>query len=639
MKKNFKIYAIAATAALTAACTMSSLDVESGSKAVTINASFADEDAKSVLQEDNSVFWEKGDAINVFCADENARFETSIDAPAATCQFTGSLNVVVGMDEGLTGSNSIYALYPYNSSALVKDGTITTTLSSEQVGKAGSFAKDTYIAMGKSDNFQIGFYAVCGGVRFSLTRSDITKVTFKATAGEKIAGKFTAEFSEADGVPAVKSVDMGEDVITLTAPEGGCFEAGKFYYIVALPATLSGGFQMQFKTSDNKAATYTVTEPVTIKRKTFGSLSEIDKNLEFAEYVPSWSRKLIDFHPTVMTMEIDPITDQPVIATVEYAGTSAGPVTMFYGVSGTPVVASAPGQVCQYLAFGISPEGKKYVYSHDKTEKKGFILSSSDGTTWTKEIEGIDQTNAYYGRNIAFVGSEIFAATSNNAAGAVAKRDVNLTCYNGSNWSTGNPLTGRTSGWVSYNPILVSSNGAMYCFVTNYSAPTGLSIYKYASKVWSEVITINASEPSFAPYVFNQYLQDMCVTPDGKIYIAIGATGAGNYGVAVICIDPSEAKPEDRVYVVADKITLTDSIASRYSRLAIAPDGTLYFAYRNDSQYLFVTTLNEDKWEWNTPVQLTSSKTTDDIIVRCDSKGKPYVVAALDNHIEIFTLE
>lgn len=639
MKKNLKYFAIALATVFASACSVSDLKVEEGSKEVTIDASFASESGKSILQEDNSVFWENGDAINVFCAGENSRFVTDVAAPAATCKFTGSLNVVVGMDEGLTGNNSINVLYPYNSNASIKDGAISTILSGEQVGKAGSFAKDTYVAIGKSDNFQVGFYAVCGGVRFSLTRDDITRVTFKSVAGEAVAGKFTTAFDESTNVPVVKSVELVEDVITLTAPDGGCFEAGKYYYIVTLPATLANGFQMEFKTSGNKVATYTDSKSVTIKRKTFGSLAEIDKNLEFTDYVPSWRKKIIDFHPTVMTMEIDPVTDMPVIATVEYAGTSAGPVTMFYNLSGTPVVASAPGQVCQYLAFGISPEGKKYVYSQDKTAKKGFILSSSDGINWTEEIKGIDQTNAYYGRNIAFVGSEIFAATSNNAAGAVARRDVNLTCYNGSNWSTGNPLTGRTSGWVSYNPILVSSNGAMYCFVTNYSDPTGLSIYKYASKVWSEVITINASEPSFAPYVFNQYLQDMCVTPDGKIYIAIGATGAGNYGVAVICIDPSETKPEDRVYVVADKIPLTDSIASRYSRIALAPDGTLYFAYRNDSKYLFITTLNEDKWEWNTPVQLTSSTTTDDIIVRCDSKGKPYVVAALDNVIQIFTLE
>ena len=640
MKKNLKYFAIALATVFASACSVSDLKVEEGSKEVTIDASFASESGKSILQEDNSVFWENGDAINVFCAGENSRFVTDIATPAATCKFTGSLNVVVGMDEGLTGNNAINVLYPYNSKASIKDGAISTTLSGEQVGKAGSFAKDTYVAIGTSENFQVGFYAVCGGVRFSLTRDDITRVTFKSVAGEAVAGKFTTAFDESTNVPVVKSVELVEDVITLTAPDGGCFEAGKYYYIVTLPATLEKGFQMEFKTSGNKVATYTDSKSVTIKRKTFGSLAEIDKNLEFTDYVPSWTRKVIDFHPTIMTMEIDPVTDMPVIATVEYAGTSAGPVTMFYGLSGTPVVASAPGQVCQYLAFGISPSGKKYVYSQDKTAKKGFILSSSDGTTWAKEIEGIDLTNSYNGRNIAFIGNEIFAATSNNAAaGAIGKRGANLTCYNGSVWSTGNPLMDRPSSWYAYYPTLVTKGDAMYCFVTNMAAPTGLSIYKYASKVWSEVITINASEPSFAPYVFGSYLQDMCVTPDGKIYIAIGATGAGNYGVAVICIDPSETKPEDRLYVVADKITLTDSIASRYSRLAIASDGTLYFAYRNDNQYLFVTTLNEDKWEWNTPVQLTSSKTTDDIIVRCDSKGKPYVAAALDNVIQIFTLE
>lgn len=641
MKKNFKFFACAAIAVLTAACAENRIDVAgNGSKEVIIDASFAPE-AKSVLQEDNSVFWEKGDAINVFCAGENSRFETTLDAPAAVCQFKGSLNVIVGMDEGLTGSNSIYVLYPYNSAASINGSEITTTLPEEQVGKAGSFAKDSYIAIGQSDNFQASFYAVCGGVRFSLTRNDVTSVTLKATAGEAIAGKFTASFDESDNLPVVKSVASPADAITLTAPAGGCFEAGKYYYIVALPASLTQGYTIQLRTSDNKEATYSVSEPATIKRKTFGSISEIDKNLEFVEHVPVWTKiKTIDFHPTVMTMEIDPVTDLPVIATVEYAGTSAGPLTMFYGLTSTPVVASAQGQVCQYLAFGISPAGKKYVYSQDKKAAKGFILSSSDGISWTEEINGIDQTNAQYGRNIAFIGNEIFAATSNTAAaGAIAKRGVNLTTYNGSTWSTGNPLMDRASSWYGYYPTLVTKGGAMYCFVTNMADPKGFSIYKYASKVWSEVITVNSSDAAIAPYVYGTYLQDMCVTSDGKIYIAIGATGADNYGVAVICIDPSETDPAERLYVVADKITLTDSIASRYSRLAIAPDGTLYFAYRDNSQHLFVTTLNEDKWEWNTPVQLTSSKTTDDIIVRCDSKGKPYVVAALDNHIEVFSIE
>ena len=280
--KTLKYIALAsAVIAGIVACNQKEESVEDVSE-ITIEAVMAENPAsKTIIQEGTtSVLWEAGDEIKVFYDGTGSRFTNQYTEPSGTAKFSGMLNVVFGSNEGFSDETPLWGLYPYRADATADNTSVTTTLPSEQTGRAESFAKGTMITLGKSADLKMGFYNVCGGVRFSLTQEGVKEVVFQGQNDEDIAGKVRIAF--VDGVPAVQEVLEGQKTITLTAPNGGTFEIGKWYYIVALPGTLSNGFKMTFNT-ETQYATLKSSGSKTIKRGIFGSLADADEDLIFKD--------------------------------------------------------------------------------------------------------------------------------------------------------------------------------------------------------------------------------------------------------------------------------------------------------------------------------------------------------------------
>ncbi len=226
------------------------------------------------------VYWEPSDEIKVFFKGSSGRFISQNSENVAVTDFSGTINLLVGANEGASSSNLIWGLYPYRSDATFDGESVTTTLPSNQTGRAGSFAKNTHITMAQSGGLDLAFYNVCGGLRFSLTQEGIKRITFEGNNGESIAGKIKVAF--ADGIPAVQEVSEGEKKIALSAPNGGSFQTGQWYYIEAIPGTLSGGYRMVFY-KESVSAKVVSSSAVTIKRGIFGSLADIDEGVSFKE--------------------------------------------------------------------------------------------------------------------------------------------------------------------------------------------------------------------------------------------------------------------------------------------------------------------------------------------------------------------
>ena len=281
MKYNYLLLALATVALFS--CTRSEVeDPDAGGVLVTIHASQEGATATRTTLVDGGtqVYWEPSDEIKVFFRGSGSRFLSQNTANAQVTDFSGSLNVVVGINEGASGSNTLWGLYPYRADATSDGASVTTTLPAEQTGRAGSFAKNTNITLAQSNSFDLAFYNVTGGIRFSLTQEGVKEVIFEGQNNENIAGKVKLAFS--DGVPAIQEVVEGQKTITLSAPYGQTFETGKWYYIVALPGTLSNGFKMTFNT-DTEYATLKSNRSVTIKRGIFGSLADADEDLIYKE--------------------------------------------------------------------------------------------------------------------------------------------------------------------------------------------------------------------------------------------------------------------------------------------------------------------------------------------------------------------
>lgn len=235
---------------------------------------------KSILEVDETghgdIYWTPYDEINVFYGTTSTHYVSKNTENAATAVFKTS--DVIGISE--TASENIWGLYPYNENATCTGSAVNTTLPATQYGVPGTFDDDLFITLAHNTSTALMFYNVCGGIKFSLSRDDITSITFCGNNSEDIAGDITLAFSE--GLPMV-SVTSGEKEIALTPKTGSTFASGEYYYIVLLPCVLSNGFTMTFTTSGAAVGSFSYTaSPVTIKRSIFGKKARIDT------FVPSF---------------------------------------------------------------------------------------------------------------------------------------------------------------------------------------------------------------------------------------------------------------------------------------------------------------------------------------------------------------
>ena len=242
--------------------------------------------SKTIRESDGSVVWCPMDEISVFyneAKDGGSKFTAQNTENAAIAEFKGKLEGFIAGGEEFTNGKYLYGVYPYSASTSFKDGVTTISLPSYQMGKEGSFANNLFPTIARAQGVNLAFYNICGGVKFTVSRNDITSVSFKGNKNERLAGSANVVFDEYSK-PTVLDDDVeGVCEITVKAPAGGSFVAGKDYYIVSYPGNLSEGFTMTFRTSDMKEGSYVRNSKVEIKRSIFGVLNNVDNN------VTAWS--------------------------------------------------------------------------------------------------------------------------------------------------------------------------------------------------------------------------------------------------------------------------------------------------------------------------------------------------------------
>ena len=268
-------YLFLAASALLTACNLKEDDFTPGeprtrSKALTISATHSSETKTSTQDGGTTVFWETGEQIKVFNAGAAGLFASQNNALSETADFTGELPYTAG--------DLLTALYPYTEEAVWEGDTLRTTLPAYQAGRKGSFAKNTNFAAAQSKSLKMKFMNVCGGIRFTLSRNDITKVAFQGVGQEALAGDLAIVFE--GGVPVVRRVYNEYTRVFTTPEEGETFAAGEWYYLEMAPATLSQGVIVTFYTADNKTGVAKSTNPLTISRSYFMSKENLDSEVE-----------------------------------------------------------------------------------------------------------------------------------------------------------------------------------------------------------------------------------------------------------------------------------------------------------------------------------------------------------------------
>ena len=197
------------------------------------------------------VLWTSGDEIVVMPAYgrfekselEEMKFTTSIEGgTAARATFTGRTQ---------PSENGYIAFYPADKlveySGQDFNYNIDFTLPTEQQAIAGNFESGIAPAYAKpkQGSGDLEFKPMCGLVKFSLAGDvgKIKSVRFEA-GGQVLSGTYSCNLWF--GTSDITGFESSESHVILTGP----FVAGKDYYMVVAPCSLSGGFSFTF-TRDN----------------------------------------------------------------------------------------------------------------------------------------------------------------------------------------------------------------------------------------------------------------------------------------------------------------------------------------------------------------------------------------------------
>ena len=193
---------------------------------------------RTQLAAGNEVHWTEGDKIALWDGTAVQEFTaTTISGSNAT--FTGTA----------TPSSTYTALYPLSAVVSFDDSNIRFNLPAEQTAVAGTFANQLAPSLAKATggSTDLVFENLCALVKFTMPADMAGEGTFTLVGGngyDVLAGKYWMNYINGNQSPGIERTNR----VTLK----GDFEAGKAYYFVVLPGTLTKGFSLLYEDSQGK---------------------------------------------------------------------------------------------------------------------------------------------------------------------------------------------------------------------------------------------------------------------------------------------------------------------------------------------------------------------------------------------------
>lgn len=236
--------------------------------------------SKASLQENGTeVWWEPGDSIMVFKGDGAGIFIAQNDSVSPEASFIGSL-------DKYTGQGDVWAVYPASAAASFNSASnrVTVTIPETQIARAGSFDKRAFVAIAKTSTDTLRFRNICGGIKFSVSKTGIDKLTISEMYSEPRSMSGTLGYGY-NAYDALLCYERPRHVshVSIYAGEGKCFIPDVYYYVC-----IEGGANKEFKylrfslySGNDLIGTYDYPVAKTISNSVFGVISNIDQRLTY----------------------------------------------------------------------------------------------------------------------------------------------------------------------------------------------------------------------------------------------------------------------------------------------------------------------------------------------------------------------
>ena len=251
------------------ACQKNEVSVEL-SEAVTIHATIEDNDAtKTVMDESNNILWSENDQIIAFMK-SSFGYKYQVKPSFVGKSYAEFSMVSSGSSNDLFAGNEwehnvVY--YPYSENIeCLKSGSnyaLEVNLPSEQVYVPDSFANGSMAMVAVSENNNITFNNVLGGIKLQLKGTQTVKsIKIEGKNNEKLSGTASVTAYTDGTKPAIVMASDASTSVTLNCGVGVQLnESNTTEFIIALPPVLfSKGFTVYVTDTEDK--TYTVESTV-----------------------------------------------------------------------------------------------------------------------------------------------------------------------------------------------------------------------------------------------------------------------------------------------------------------------------------------------------------------------------------------
>ena len=268
-----KLFISIAAAVLLAGCTA----MEAGLPEPRVfQASVEDPGTKTYLDDGAGtlqMFWTRGDAVSVFCADGSGKYLFDGD----TGSDHGPLRP--DTDAGLSGSTNLnrnYALYPYaDDTSVSADGIFSYEIPAEQTYAVASFGPGAAVmvaATRPSDDALVFKNAVGFLVLQMYGTSTVKSVSLQGNAGEPLSGR-VAIAAAPDAEPALSFTGDAGTTLTLDCGEGvslgASADAATAFWIAVAPTVFSEGITVTVTDIAGKQTVQKTNSAVTIVRSVY----------------------------------------------------------------------------------------------------------------------------------------------------------------------------------------------------------------------------------------------------------------------------------------------------------------------------------------------------------------------------------
>jgi len=204
------------------------------------------------------VLWDEDDQVGVYDADGAPKLFTA-DSDGEETTLEGSADDKAGV---------YYAMYPYDTQALVSGGVIATVFPAEQRACADAFSAHYSVAVNSGLDFY--FSNVCAMMRVYVGCEHVTSITFEGNRDEYVAGDVEIDAATASYELAG---NMSRTLTILPPQNSQVFAPGHAYYFPILPMTFKSGYTVTLNLSGEQPQV-SRTEYAGIPRSAFISCPE-----------------------------------------------------------------------------------------------------------------------------------------------------------------------------------------------------------------------------------------------------------------------------------------------------------------------------------------------------------------------------